>query len=186
VGDLKLQLWAQLRGSRSKILAKLDGLSEYDRRRPLTPTGTNLLGLLKHLAGEEYGYLGEAFGRPPIERPSWFRDDPYTEIDLWAMPDESSGYIISVYRQACAHADATIGELELDSPGHVAHWSDQETTLGALLILMASETAQHVGHADIIRELIDGRIGVDGSVDADPKFWADRRVEVQAVADLFR
>src|SRR5215217_6156572 len=79
--DLKLELWAHLRRSRSRMLAKLDGLSEYDRRRPLTPTGTNLLGLVKHLAGEEYGYLGESFGRPPAERPSWFRDDPYTEVD---------------------------------------------------------------------------------------------------------
>jgi hypothetical protein len=188
VGDLKAGLWAQLRGSRSKLLVKVDGLSEYDVRRPLTPTGTNLLGLLKHLAGEEYGYLGESFGRPPGERPSWWRDDPYTEIDLWATPDESSDYIIGVYRQACAHADATIGELELDSPGHVAHWAPehQETTLGALLILMAGETAQHVGHADIIRELIDGRIGTDESVAADPTFWTNRRAEVQAAADLFR
>jgi len=170
------------------MLAKVDGLSEYDLRRPLTPTGTNLLGLVKHLAGEEYGYLGESFGRSPAERPSWFRDDPFTEIDLWATPDESSDYIFSVYRQACAHADATIGELELDSPGQVAHWSEEtrETTLGVLLIRMAGETAQHAGHADIIRELIDGRIGTDGSVAADPEFWADRRLEVQAVADLFR
>ena len=64
------------------MLAKLDGLPEYDRRRPSAPTGTNLLGLVKHLAGLEYGYLGESFGRLPIERPSWFRDDPYTEIDM--------------------------------------------------------------------------------------------------------
>jgi uncharacterized protein DUF664 len=183
-----MELWTQLRGSRSKMLAKLDGLSEYDRRRPLTPTGTNLLGLVKHLAGEEYGYLGASFGRPPAERPSWFRDDPYAEIDMWATPDESSGYIISVYRQACAHADATISELELDSRGRVAHWPDgaQETTLGVLLVLMAGETAQHAGHADIIRELIDGHIGANETIDADPTFWTDRRDEVQAVADLFR
>lgn len=83
MADLKIELWTQLRGTRSRMLAALDGLSEYDRRRPLTPTGTNLLGLVKHLAGEEYGYLGEAFGRPPTEPPSWFRVDPYTEIDMW-------------------------------------------------------------------------------------------------------
>lgn len=186
--DLKVELWAQLRGNRSKVLAKLDGLSEYDRRRPLTPTGTNLLGLVKHLAGLECGYLGESFGRPPAERPSWFRDDPDTEIDMWATADESSGYIISVYRQACADSDMTIGDLELDSLGHVVHWSEghQETTLGVLLVLMVGETAQHAGHADIIRELIDGHIGADESVEADPTFWRNRRYKVQAVADLFR
>jgi hypothetical protein len=82
--DAKAELLKALHGSRAAMLATLDGLSEYDKRRPLTPTGTNLLGLAKHLAGMEYGYLGEAFGRPPVERPSWFRDDPYAEIDMWA------------------------------------------------------------------------------------------------------
>jgi len=186
--DLKAELSTALQGSRTVMLAKLDGLSEYDRRRPSTPTGTNLLGLVKHLAGLEYGYLGESFGRPPIERPSWFRADPHSEIDMWATPDESSDYITGVYRQACAHSDITVTELDLDSPGHVAHWADghQETTLGVLLIRMVAETAQHAGHADIIRELIDGRIGGDEeTVDADPAFWRDRRKRVQEAADHF-
>jgi len=186
--DLKAELWAPLQGSRAVLLAKLDGLSEYDRRRPLTATGTNLLGLVKHLAGMEYGYLGDSFGRHAYERPSWFRDDPYTEIDMWATPDESSDYITGVYRQACAHADVTIAELELGSPGHVAHWAEgsQETTLGVLLIRMVAETAQHAGHADIVRELIDGRVGADGSVAADPTYRRDQRSKVRAAADYFR
>lgn len=185
--DLKGELLRGLQGGRAVMLAKLDGLSEYDRRRPSTPTGTNLLGLVKHLAGLEYGYLGEAFGRPPVERPSWFRDDPYDEIDMWATPDESSDYITGVYRQACAHSDITVAELDLDSRGHVAHWADGQTTLGVLLIRMVSETAQHAGHADIIRELIDGRIGGDeATVDADAVFWRDRRNRVQEAADHYR
>ena len=82
---------------------------------------------------------------------------------MWATPDESSDYITSVYRQACAHSDLTVTELDLDAPGHVAHWPDghQGTTLGVLLIRMVAETAQHAGHADIIREQIDGHIGGD-------------------------
>jgi hypothetical protein len=187
--DLKAELVRVLQGGRAVMLAKLDGLSEYDRRRPSTPTGTNLLGLVKHLAGLEYGYLGQAFGRPPRERPSWFRDDPYAEIDMWATPDESSDYITGVYRQACAHSDLTVAELDLDSPGLVAHWADghRETTLGVLLVRMVAETAQHAGHADIIRELTDGRIGGDEStVDADAVFWRDRRNTVQEAADHYR
>lgn len=89
-----------LRDARATLINKVDGLSEYDLRRPMTPTGTNLLGLVKHLAGEEYGYLGEVFGRPVSARPSRFRDDPATEIDMWATPDESSSYIVEVYRHA--------------------------------------------------------------------------------------
>ncbi|MEQ7128720.1 DinB family protein [Actinopolymorpha sp. B11F2] len=186
--DLKAELLANLRGHRAVMLGKLDGLSEYDRRRPLTPTGTNLLGLVKHLAGVEYGYFGESFGRPPLERPSWFRDDPYTEIGMWATLDEPSDYITGVYRQACAHADATIADLELDSQGHVAHWAEgrQETTLGVLVVGMVGETAQHAGHADIVRELIDGRVDADPPVTAGSTFWHDWRSRVQQVADRFR
>lgn len=185
--NLKAELLNVLQGSRALILAKLDGLSEYDRRRPATPTGTNLLGLVKHLAGLEYGYLGESFGRPPLEPPSWFREDPHTEIDLWATPDESTDYITTVYRQACAHSDLTIAKLDLDSPGHVNHWAsgNQETTLGVLLIRMLNETAQHAGHADIIRELTDGRIGSDPAT-ADADVWRDRQTRVQEAADPFR
>lgn len=188
MADLKAELSTALRVGRATMLAKLDGLSEYDRRRPLTPTGTNLLGLVKHLAGLEYGYLGDSFGRQAYERPSWFRDDPHTEIDMWATPDESTDYITSVYEKACAHADITIAEFTLDSPGHVAHWDEghQETTLGRLLVLMVAETAQHAGHADIIRELIDGQIGRDGSVTVDPTFWRDQRSAAQAAAQHFR
>ncbi|GAB3748378.1 DinB family protein [Microlunatus parietis] len=182
--DLKDELWAALRAARSKIIGRLDGLSEYDLRRPLTPTGTNLLGLVKHLAGEEYGYLGESFGRPPVERPTWFRDDPYTEIDLWATPDETSDYILDAYRKACAHADSTIAELALDSRGRVAHWNQQETTLAALMIRMISETAAHGGHADIVRELIDGRVGDHDSAGAE--HWQSRHAEIQTAAERFR
>lgn len=187
--DIKAELLAHLRGKRAIALAKLEGLSEHDRRRPMTPTGTNLLGLVKHLAGLEYGYLGAAFGRPPVVPPSWFRDDPYTEIDMWATPDESSDYITGVYRAAWIHSDVTIGKFELGSPGWVAHWAvgSQETTLGALLIRMVDETAQHAGHADIIRELIDGTVSDDReSVATDTVFWRDRRTRIQAAADCFR
>lgn len=102
-----------------------------------------------------------------------------------ALPDESSGYVIGVYRDACAHSDSTIGELEMDTPGDVAHWSgDQAATLGTLFVLMVGETARHAGHADIVRELIDG--GVDAGESAHMAFWSDRRAKVQAAADFFR
>lgn len=158
MSDLKLELLRGLQQNRAVMLTKLDGLSEYDMRRPLTPSGTNLLGLVKHLAGLEYGYLGESFNRPPPEVPTWFRDDPRTEIDMWATPDETSDYITATYRRACHHADTTVSSLDLDSPGHVAHWApgQQTTTLGVLLLRMLLETAHHTGHATTLRTLLDG------------------------------
>ena len=179
--DLKEELWSRLQDARAIMLTTLDGLSEFDRRRPMTPSGTNLLGLVKHLAGEEYGYLGETFGRPPAQPPAWFRDDPFTETDLWAAPEESSAYIIRVYREATTHADETIRRLDLGSPGHLTHWSgDQQTTLGSILVLMVGETAQHAGHADIVRELITAA----GSSDVGRT--AESFARAQAAAERFR
>ncbi|WP_238162038.1 DinB family protein [Kribbella antibiotica] len=151
---MKLELLESLRRSRAQVLAALDGVSEYDRRRPLVASGTNLLGLVKHLAGEEHGYLGESLGRTPLLRPTWFRDDPYEEQDMWASPDESTDYITGVYRELSAHSDQVVLSLDLDSPAHVAHWEKHETTMGYLLFTMATETAQHAGHATALRHLV--------------------------------
>jgi hypothetical protein len=72
----------------------------------MTPTGTNLLGLMKHLASEEYGYLGEVFGRPAPEQLACVADGSiWQNGDMWATPEESTEYIMAFHRRACAHAD---------------------------------------------------------------------------------
>jgi hypothetical protein len=187
VPDLKEELHRKLQASRAVLLSKLDNLSEYDRRRPMTPTGTNLLGLVKHLAGLEYLYLGESFGYPALESMSWIEDGSIWQgADMWATPDESTEYITGLYRRACAHADGVIAALDLDAPGSVAHWPEdrRDTTLGVLLIRMVAETAQHAGHADIIRELIDGRGGPDHD-EFDETTWREYIAQVQTAADTF-
>jgi hypothetical protein len=184
---IKEELHRKLRISRTGLLSKLDDLGEYDMRRPMTPTGTNLLGLVKHLADLEYGYLGESFGRPAPETMSWIEDGSIWQgADMWAKADESSEYILGLYDRACAHADRTISDLDLDAPGTVAHWPEdrRDTTLGVLLIRMVVETAQHAGHADVIRELIDGRAGPDHD-DIDEATWRDYLAQVQAAANTF-
>ncbi|MGH3422045.1 MAG: DinB family protein, partial [Streptosporangiaceae bacterium] len=175
MADLKDELHDKLRDGRAVLLSKLDNLSEYDRRRPMTPTGTNLLGLVKHLAGLEYLYLGGSFGYPAPEILSWVEDGSIWQgADMWATPGESTEYITGLYRRACAHADGVIARLDLTAPGSVAHWPEERraTTLGFLLIRMVAETAQHAGHADIIRELIDGKGGPDQD-DFDESTWRE-------------
>jgi hypothetical protein len=187
VTDIKEELHGKLRASRAVLLSKLDNLSEYNRRRPMTPTGTNLLGLVKHLAGLEYGYLGDAFGYPAPETMSWIEDGSIWQgADMWVRPDESSEYITGLYRRACAHSDRVIAALDLDAPGSVAHWPQdrRDTTLGVLLVRMVAETAQHAGHADIIRELIDGKGGPDQDA-IDKATWRQYLAEVQAAANAF-
>ena len=85
--DDKAILHSYLRTRRADLLGKLDGLSEYDVRRPMTPTGTNLLGLVKHVAGVELGYLGDTFGRPSGEAMPWLADATETNGDMWATAE---------------------------------------------------------------------------------------------------
>lgn len=175
--------------ARDAVVWKLDGLSEYDMRRPLTPTGTNLLGLVKHLAFVELGYFGDTFERPHHEDlPSDEEAQIDPHIDLVASPDESSADILALYQRARAHSDATITELDLASEGNVPWWPDtvNPVTLQMILVHVATETHRHAGHADIVRELLDGeaghRDGVSNMPEEDDGFWASHRQRVDDAA----
>jgi len=178
-----------LQQSRESVLRALDGLSDYDVRRPLTPTGTNLLGLVKHLASVEAGYLGDCVGRPAPVRLPWVEDGSvYEGADMWATAEESRDDLVALYRTVWAHSDASIAELPLDAPAEVGWWPAERrrTTLGHLLARMVAETAQHAGHADIVRELIDGRGGRDHDDFGDEARWAAYVARIQAAADQHR
>ena len=154
----KADLHTYLKRARESVLWKLEGLSEYDAHRPLVPSGTNLLGLVKHLASVELGYFGDTFGRPSGIPLPWFAEDAEPNADMWATAEESTADIVDLYHRAIAHADATIDALDLDAVGNVPWW-DGDTTLYQILVHMTAETCRHAGHADIVRELIDGAAG---------------------------
>jgi hypothetical protein len=160
ISDAKSDVHRYLQRAREAMIWKLDGLSEYDARRPLVPTGTNLLGLIKHLTGVEFVYFGTTFGRPSPDEAPWSEDDPMT--DMFAFPSESREEIIGRYQKAWAHSDATIEALSLDAVGHVPHWPEphSEVTLHRIALHVLDDTLRHAGQADIIRELIDGSIGL--------------------------
>jgi len=162
-----------LQTARDAIVWKLDGLTERQIRWPMTPTGTNLLGLVKHLASVELGYFGDTFGRPSgIELP-WLAEGAEPNADMWATEDESRDDIVGLYQAAWAHAAETFEALDLDSEGKVPWWQDGRVTLHQILVHMTTETYQHAGHADIVRELIDGAAGerADRSNLADLSDW---------------
>jgi uncharacterized damage-inducible protein DinB len=187
-GDPKGELQRYLQTGRDALLWKLDGLSDYDARRPLTPTGTNLLGLVKHLAGVELGYFGDTFGRPSAEPLPWYDEGAEPDADMWATADESREEIVALYRRAWAHADATIAALELDAPGRVPHWPRERSavTLHQIVVHMIAETHRHAGHADIVRELVDGAVGAragnDNMGSTDPAWWASQCDRLERVA----
>ena len=186
--DQTSDLRRYLQSARDALLWKLDGLSEYDLRRPLVPTGTNLLGLVKHMAGVEAGYLGETFGRPFPEELPWMADDAEDNADMWATPQETSAEIVELYRRVWAHSEVTLETVPLDGTGRVRWWpADRNTvTLHRILVHLISETHRHAGHADIVRELIDGAAGLravnDNLPSGSPEWWADYRAGLERTA----
>jgi hypothetical protein len=184
--DRKAVLHRYLQDGRDAMLWKLDGLSEYDIRRPLVPTGTNLLGLVKHLTGVEMGMFGDTFGRPCDDQLPWDESDPMS--DMFAAPHESRESITGLYRRAWAHSDATIDALALDTIGHVPWWPAErnEVTLDHVLVRVVAETSRHAGQADIIRELIDGAAGLTPErpnvATEDPAWWQAYRDRVEQAA----
>lgn len=186
--DEKATLKRYLQAQRDAIVWKAEGLSEYDARRPLVPTGTNLLGLIKHLAGVEIGYFGDTFGRPFPGTPKWATEETEPNADLWATPDESREYIINLYRDVQKHSDETIAARELADTGSVPWWPPERATvtLHHALVHMIAETARHAGQADIVRELIDGKAGARAGganmPDEDADWWAAHRQRVEDAA----
>ena len=197
----KEYLHGDLRSGRATMLWKIEGLAEYDVRRPLTPTGTNLLGLIKHLTITEAWYFGEVFGRPFPERLPWCdggADEPDGAVlaryfdhklelaDMWANADESRVEIVDRYVRIGAHSDATIAALDIDAPGHVPWWPRPDVMLFNILVHVLNETNRHAGHADILREQLDGAVGTDAASGAghgrDVTFWEHHRARIERAA----
>ena len=186
--DPKADLRRYLQAGREALLWKLDGLSEYDVRRPMVPTGTNLLGIVKHVASVEAGYFGETFGRRFEEPLPWLEDGAEPNADMWATAEESREQIVGLYHRVWVHSDATIQALPLDAVGRVRWWppDHSEVTLHRILVHMIAETGRHAGHADIVRELIDGavglRVGNDNMAPGDRAWWDSYRSRLERVA----
>jgi uncharacterized damage-inducible protein DinB len=196
VADEKQILHEYLQSSREVLLWKLAGLSDYDVRRPMTPTGTNLLGLVKHCAGVECQYFGSVMGRPfpGEEELDWHHDDD-DELSghMYAAVAESREQVADFYRRVWVHSDATIEELPLDARGTVSWWPEERSnpTLHTLLVHTIQETARHAGHADIIRESIDGAAGLLEGIsnmppEADAAAWQQHYDKLDNIARSVR
>jgi uncharacterized damage-inducible protein DinB len=150
-GPEKDTLLVSINRHRDVVLWKLEGLDDEQVRRPLTPSGTSLLSLVKHLAAVEYGWFCETFGR---------EHDPLgfdAEEDLVIGPDDTTADIIALYGRARTASDLAVDEVGLDGLGK--SWDGETVSMRWVLVHMIEETARHAGHMDIVRELIDGATG---------------------------
>jgi hypothetical protein len=187
----KQYLHDDLRWIREALLSKLDGLSEYDIRRPLTATGTNLLGLVKHLSVTEARYFSEVFNRPPPwTLPRWDDADARSRADMWAAEQETRADIVDRYRHACAYADATIDTLPIDAVGHVPWWPSPDVKLFNVMVHLLTETYRHAGHADILREQLDGAVGTGTHSTTlhghDASYWETYLAGIERAASTWR
>ena len=140
------------------------------------------------MASVELGYFGSTFGRPSSEPMPWLAEGAEPNADMWATAGESREQIVGLYHRAWAHSDATIEALALDAAGHVPWWpaDKNEVTLHRILVHVIAETDRHAGHADIIRELIDGAAGLRqdnaSMAPGDQAWWENYRSRLERVA----
>ncbi len=185
----KEYLHDNLRWARSDLVGKLDGLPEYDVRRPLTRTGTNLLGLVKHLTLCEARYLRAIFDRPYPDPIPTFDDPGFDNRDhLQVTETESRTDILAGYRRACEHEDTTIEALPIDATGFVPWWPRPHVKLFNVMVHVVTETNRHLGHAHILREQLDGALGSDPTpISAqDEADWDTHRARAQKAAEAAR
>jgi hypothetical protein len=150
--DEKTVLRQALASARAHLLSKLDGVSEADARRPMTPSLTNLIGIVKHVTGVELR-ICDTFGVPRQPWPPEDDGELWFGGDMWARRHETVEALADSYRAACTAVDGVVEDLDLDTVGE---WMGMRTTLRAMLVGQIQETAHHAGHADIVREMIDG------------------------------
>lgn len=189
IEDQKHILKRYLQASREALLWKLDGLSERELRSPRTGTGLNLLGIVKHMINVEIGYFGDTFERSwptPAERVSEASLAADPQADWYATESETADGLIDLYRRVWTFADATIDELGLDAPGLVPWWPVDRAavTLHHVLVQVLTDLARHAGHADIIREQLDGSVGMrENSTNVPSQDWAAYVEKLAAIAD---
>lgn len=178
-----------LQRAREALVWKVEGLSPYDARRPMTPTGTNLLGLVKHVAIVEHGYLGLLLGSG-IDLPEGWEDEEPPNVDMWVRADQPAELVLDTYRRVWANSDETVRRLGPDATTEVPWWPEDRRTVSVALLLthVIAETNRHGGHADIVREMVDGATGLSprnpNLPEGDEAWWRayHQQVEEQARA----
>jgi len=194
LSDPKAALQRYLQDARDALLWKLDGLGERSLRLPRTPTGTNLLGIVRHVANVEIGYFGPTFNRewPDPDHPLAVSDDDYdadTQADWWVPATVPAVEVVDFYRAVWAFSDAAVTELPLDAAGVVPWWSpaSRDVTLHRVLVHVLADTTRHAGHADVLRETVDGAVGLRPAVSnlPDDVDWPAYVKRLRSVAEEF-
>lgn len=154
VADERASLAAFLDHYRAIMKAKVAGLSDADARRSFVPTGTSIGGLLKHLRWAEQSWFCRGVAGIPVDR---LPARPPHEVEFRMTDGETVAGLIADYDAQCAMSREIAAAHEMTHT--FAHRRGGEVSLRWVYLHMIEETARHAGHADILREQIDGVTG---------------------------
>jgi uncharacterized damage-inducible protein DinB len=142
---------------RATLLWKVSGLSDDDLRRPMTASGVTLLGMVKHIAYVERWWFQAVFAGADVSFP-WSDADPDAE---WRIePEDTTASIVALYEAETARSRAIAANADLDTLSQRDNSrSGERFSLRWIMLHMIEETARHNGHADLMREAIDGATG---------------------------
>ena len=147
-GDERETLHALLQYQRESLVRKVSGVDDDAARTSPVPTGTSLLWLVEHLATAETLWVLHRFAGQEVAIPS----DTVTA-------DDSIAAAVDAYRATWARVDAVVAAAPtLDAMCHDTG-AESPVNLRWVLMHLLEETARHAGHADVLRELIDGQTG---------------------------
>lgn len=151
VGSERDVLLYYLNGMRNAVVRKSEGLTDEQLRTPGVPSGTNLLGLIQHLTGVEAHWFQRVF----------LGEDRQVNRSMQVPPGVTRDRIVADYREACARSDEIVRACaDLSTLARIANPGEAgKDSLRVIMTHMIRETARHAGHADILREQIDGATG---------------------------
>ena len=139
---------------RALLVSLCEGLAKAELTRSTVPSGTSLLGLVKHMTRVESSWFTHRFQGEPV---GWEADPSDPDADFRIEEDEDAASVIGAYEEECARSRAVLAAASLDDFARHPDYSSYK--LRWIAFHMQEETARHVGHSDIIREQIDGRTG---------------------------
>lgn len=134
---------------RECVVAKVQGLSDEDAARSLVPSGTSLSGLVKHLTNVErlwVQHLWAGHDSVPLQRDHWNAGQGLAEL-------------VNDYKAACARNNEVVTANPVADRPCAQPWNGERLTLRWVLVHLVEETGRHAGHADLLRELLDGQVG---------------------------
>ncbi|MEO3938270.1 DinB family protein [Dermatophilaceae bacterium Soc4.6] len=159
-GDERRQLLGFLQGQRDILLRKCEGLDAIALGATHPPSTLTLGGLLHHAAlNEDWWFSVRMTGAqppPPWDRADWDADPDW---EFTRARDLTADALVEQYRLSCARSDVVLAGVGLETLAAVAHGDGLYGNVRWIVLHMIEETARHAGHADLLREAIDGRTG---------------------------